>query len=85
MDSLTKCLFDFTKDRRIGGLYNDPEYEEIARSVEMQIKKVQNGMAEEQRWELVLLLTSLSALCSIEEEHIFQAALALGRDLRALA
>lgn len=85
MNDLMKCLFDFTMERRMGSIYQDPEYEETSRSVELQLNKVQQFLDTKQQMELRLLLESLSAQSSIENEHLFQAALGLARELQDLA
>ena len=84
MDGLMKCLYDFVRANRMGSICQDPEYEEISRSVELQLKKVQQTMGTEQQIELQLLLENLSAQSSIENEHLFQASLKLARELNAL-
>ena len=84
MDDLTRCLYDFVCEKRMGSIDQDPEYEEMSRSVELQLKKVQQTMGTEQQIELQLLLENLSAQSSIENEHLFQASLKLARELSAL-
>ena len=84
MDDLMKCLYDFVRANRMGSICQDPEYEEMSRSVELQLKKVQQTMGTEQQIELQLLLENLSAQSSIENEHLFQASLKLARELNAL-
>lgn len=85
MDDLMKCLYEFACKKRMGSIYEDPEYEEMSNSVELQTKKVQKGMSEDQLLELSLLLQNLSAQHDIETEHLFQAALGLAKELNALA
>lgn len=85
MDDLTRCLYDFVTARRLGALWDDQEYKETSGAVEMQLKKLERCMSEEQWGELRVLLESLSAHNSVESEHLFQAALGLARELRALA
>lgn len=85
MDGLMKCLYDFVRANRMGSICQDPEYEEISRSVELQLKKVQQNMGTEQQMELRILLENLSAQSSIENEHLFQTSLKLARELSALA
>lgn len=84
MDDLTKCLYDFVLAKRMGSICQDPEYEEISRSVELQLKKVQQNMGTEQQMELRILLENLSAQSGIENEHLFQMSLKLARELSAL-
>ena len=84
MDDLMKCLFDFTLERRMGSVCQDPEYAEAVRGVEFQLERVQRDMAEGQKKELCELLEGISAQTAIENEHLFQASLGLARELRAL-
>ena len=84
MDDLTKCLYEFMITKRLGTLWDDPEYKEIIRTVELQTKLVEKNMSEDQRLELDILLDSISAQNSIENEHRFQAALSLSRELNRL-
>lgn len=84
MDDLTKCLYEFACKRRMGSVYEDPEYGEMSNSVELQTKKVQKDMSEEQLMALRLLLETISAQHDIENEHLFQAALGLAKELNAL-
>ena len=63
MNDLVKCLYEFTMEKRMGSVYQDPEYDEMAGSIETQIEKVQKDMTEEQKLELRLLLERRS------EEH----------------
>ncbi|MCI9156483.1 MAG: hypothetical protein HFF44_06000 [Lawsonibacter sp.] len=84
MDDLMKCLYDFTLERRMGTMYQDPEYEEVSRGLESQLETVQKDMTEQQEKEFSLLLINISAQTSIEKEHLFRASLGLTRELRAL-
>ena len=84
MDDLMKCLYNFVREKRMGNLCQDPEYEEAARGMELQIKKVKQALDEKQQVELQLLLEIISAHDSIENEHLFQEALGLARELNAL-
>lgn len=84
MNELIKCLYEFTTTRRMSAMWDDPEYEEMTRSVELQTAKVQKGMGEEQLWELQLLLENVSSQKAIEREHLFRASLELARELNTL-
>lgn len=84
MDDLTKCLYEFIITKRLGTVWDDPEYREISHSVEVQMEQVEENMSKEQRRELRTLLEQISALNSVENEHRFQAALALSRELNRL-
>ena len=85
MDNLMKCLYDFVLERRMGDVVSDPEYREASHTLEMQMKKVEAGMNEEQGIELRVLLESVSAQHRLESEQLFHAALGLARELSALA
>lgn len=84
MDDLTKCLYDFVREKRMGNIYQDPEYEEAVRGVEFQLERIRGDMAEGQKKELRELLEGISAQTAIENEHLFQEALGLARELNAL-
>lgn len=84
MNDLMKYLYDFACKKRMGSVYEDPEYEETSRSVELQTKKVQKDMTEHQMQELQLLMETVSAQHSIETEYLFQAALGLAKELSGL-
>lgn len=84
MNDLTKCLYEFVCQNRMGSVYDDPEYEEMFHSVELQTEKLQKDLSRDQLWELRLLLENISAQHSIENEHLFLAALGLARELNAL-
>lgn len=75
MEDLMKCLYDFVCNRRLGSIYEDPEYEEVSHGVEMQLQKIQRNLNAEQQAELSRLLECLSAQNSIENEHLFLASL----------
>lgn len=84
MDDLTKCLYDFVCEKRMGNMCQDPEYKEVSHSVELQTEKFKQGLDTEQQMELQLLLEIISAYYSIENECLFQQALGLARELNAL-
>ena len=84
MNDLMNCLYEFTTARRMGAMRDDPEYEEMTHSIELQTAKVQKGMDKEQLQELQILLENVSALKAIESEHLFQASLNLTRELNGL-
>lgn len=81
MDDLTKCLYQFVSERRMGSIFTDPKYTEISLSIDMQTERVKEGLDAMQRKELNRLLDSMNALSCIESEHLFQAALGLAREL----
>ena len=84
MDDLMKCLYEFMTTKRLGAVWDDPEYTEMVQTVEMQMRRVEQPLTNDQRQELQMLLEEISAKNSVESEHRFQAALALARELNAL-
>lgn len=81
MDDLTKCLYDFVCEKRMGSIHQDPEYTEMSTSVDIQTEKVQKDMSKEQLRELRVLLDSMNAMSCIEHEYLFQATMRLAREL----
>lgn len=83
MNDLTRCLYDFVQEHRMGEVHMDPEYTEASLGVDLQLKKVQRALGDNEAMqdELRLLLSSISALNSIESEHLFRVALRLSREL----
>lgn len=85
MDDLTKCLYDFVCTRRMGSVYDDPEYREASQSVDLQAEKLEETLSQEQKRELNRLMDEMTALDCIQNEHLFQATLGLARELREAA
>lgn len=83
MNDLTKCLYDFVQEHRMGEVHMDPEYVEACRGVELECKKIQQALGDDEamQTELRLLLSSISDQNSIECEHLFQITLRLSREL----
>lgn len=84
MDDLMKCLYEFMTTKRLGTVWDDPEYRELSQSVDSRWNKIEEGLDQEQRRELRTLMEEVSAQNSIENEHRFRAALELSRELNAL-
>lgn len=84
MDDLTKCLYQFVREKQMGNLTEDAEYEEAALSVELQAERVSAYLNAEQRKELYWLMDAVAFRDSIENEYAFQAALSLARELSGL-
>lgn len=85
MDDLIKCLYEFTWAHRMSGLQEDEEYKAYTRDVKLQQELVESHLTEEQRKELRWLIDAVTFQDNIVNEHIFQAALGLARELNALA
>lgn len=81
MDDLTRWLYQFVCERRMGSVHTDPEYREASRVVDMQTEKLEETLSQEQKRELNRLLSSVTALDCIHDEHLFRAALRLSREL----
>ena len=81
MDDLTRWLYQFVCERRMGSVHTDPEYREASRVVDMQTEKLEQALSQEQKRELNRLLGDISALSCIEDVHLFRAALRLAREL----
>lgn len=84
MNDLTRCLYEFVCEKRLGSLAEDTEYQETLQSIEQQRARVEAYLDKEQQRELRLLIDDVASQGSIEGEHLFQAALALSRELRRL-
>lgn len=85
MDDLTRCLYEFVCEKRLGSLSEDQEYMETVLGAERQQKRVAACLSEEQQLELETLTALTAAQGDITNEHLFQAALSLSRELRRLA
>jgi len=85
MDDLTKCLYEFVQTHRMGSLQDDEEYKEYTRGIELQRERVEAGLDRDQRRELEGLINDVVFRDSIENEHTFQAALELAKELHVLA
>jgi len=84
MDDLMKCLYEFVQTHRMGSLNEDGEYREYIRSIELQKEQVEAYLDKDQRKELNHLIDDVTFRDSVVNEHTFQAALGLARELSAL-
>ena len=84
MDDLVKYLYKYVQEKRMGSLHEDAEYEEADLAVELQEERVSAYLNAEQRKELHWLMDVVAFRDSIENEHVFQAALSLARELSGL-
>ena len=84
MDDLIKCLYSFVMETRLGDIAGDREYQDAIDGVLRLEDKVRQGMDEEQRQALNLLLSQVSSLNALESRRLFQASLRLSRELNAL-
>lgn len=81
MNDLTRCLYDFVQDHRLGEVHGDPEYVDASNTEKWQFKKLCETLSESQQAELRLLMDCISDRNSIECAHLFQVALRLSREL----
>lgn len=84
MDDLTRCLYEFVCEKRLGSLSEDAEFIDAVLSAERQQKQVAAYLSQEQQPELRALLDAVTAQGDITGEHLFCAALSLARELNGL-
>lgn len=84
MDDLTRCLYEFVCEKRLGRLSEDKEYIESVLCTERLEEQVASYLDGEQQRELRALIDTLSAQGDVTGEHLFQAALSLSRELSGL-
>lgn len=84
MDDLTRCLYEFVCEKRLGRLSEDPEFIDAVLGAERQQKRVASWLSEEQQLELETLTALIAAQGDITNGHLFQAALSLARELNGL-
>lgn len=81
MNDLTKCLYDFVQDHRMGEIHGDPEYLEASHAEKWQLEKLCEMLSASQQAELRLLMDCISDRNSIECAHLFRITLRLSREL----
>lgn len=84
MDDLTRCLYEFVCEKRLGRLSEDAEFIDAVLTVERQQKRVASYLSKEQQPELRALMDAAAAQGDITGEHLFCAALSLARELNRL-
>lgn len=84
MDDLTRCLYEFVCEKRLGSLSEDQEYMDAVLTAERQQKRVASCLSKEQQLELETLTALIAAQGDITGEHLFCAALSLARELNGL-
>ena len=80
MDELTRCLYEFVCEKRLGSLSEDQEYIDAV----LGAKRVASYLSKEQQPELRALMDAAAAQGDITSEHLFCAALSLARELNKL-
>lgn len=84
MDDLTRCLYEFVCEKRLGHLSEDAEFIDAVLSAERQQKRVASYLSKEQQPELRALMDAAAAQGDITGERLFCAALSLARELNRL-
>lgn len=84
MNDLMKCLYEFMIAKRLGSIWDDPEYNEIAQTAEHQRNQIEKNLSQEQKKELKTLLETISELNGVTSEHQFCASLGLAKELNGL-
>ncbi len=84
MTELTNALFEFLTRNYIPGIYTDPEYETVKRYAEEKRQLLHSQLNTTQQQLLQDLLEYNKLTHFFEQEYIFQATLALSRELSNL-
>lgn len=84
MDELTRCLYEFVCEKRLGSLSEDQAYIDAVLGAERQEERVASYLSKEQQPELRALMDAAAAQGDITGEHLFCAALSLARELNKL-
>ncbi len=84
MTELTNALYEFVTRRYLPGICIDPEYEKALEYAGIKRAQLDSQLEEGQRRLLAELLDEVSLAHCHEREQIFQAALALSRELSGL-
>ena len=84
MNELTNALFEFMTTHYVPGICNDPEYEEAKSYAKKKEEQLNSQLNETQQQLLQDLLEDIKLAHFFEQEHIFQATLALSRELSGL-
>jgi len=84
MTELANALYEFVTSHYLPGICNDPEYTKAQDYAETKKALLNSQLNESQREILSDLLDDINLACAIRSEYIFQAALALSRELSGL-
>ena len=84
MTDLMLALYEFTASRRMGCVMEDPEYADFSRCARLQEQTLRARLDDASKQNLDDLLDELKLERSVEQEAMFQAALALSRELNGL-
>ena len=85
MDDLTRCLYEFLMETRMGRIWEDEEYKACNSGLLLQEQRVRSRLSGDQEAELDRFLDCMLERDSVEKEHLFQSTLDLLRELSALA
>lgn len=84
MTDLTRHLYNFVLARRMGGVWNDPEYRRFFDCAQAQEEKLRALLTREQQRILDDLLAEQRLQNNVEMEALFLSTLALSRELALL-
>ena len=84
MNDLTRCLYEFLLERRMGSLWENADYRACISAVVPQEEQLKSSLGRDQQDQLDHLLDYIQEQGCIEREHQFQAALDLLKELNAL-
>ena len=81
MNDLTNALYEFVAARRMGSVFDDPEYHSITASVQSKENRLRELLDREGNRLLTDLLNEQTLQDAIEMETMFQATVTLCREL----
>lgn len=84
MTALTRALYEFTLRRRMGGVWNDPEYANFRYCAEQKETQLRALLDKEGQKILDDLFEELAQQHNVELETVFSAALSLYRELNTI-
>ena len=84
MNDIVRSLYEFTLRRRMGGVWNDPEYANFRYCAEQKETQLRARLDKDGQTLLDDLLTELAQQHNVELETIFSSALYLYRELNSI-
>jgi len=84
MSELTNALYEFVTSHSMPGLWEKPEYQIAQTNADTKLEQLCGQLEEKQRKLLSELIDEIDLAYAIRSEYIFQAALALSRELSGL-
>lgn len=84
MNDIVRSLYEFTLRRRMGGVWNDPEYANFRYCAEQKETQLRARLDKDGQTLLDDLLAELAQQHNVELETIFSSALHLYRELNSI-